>query len=308
MVDIYNGGHEDHPPVSIIDDTGDNPVKMPIKFHMQKPDDGTGKQRDQTEDAARHMRYAKTLNLPELYQRDLPRRGSAVIVGGGPSAKVNLDKIKELSKDKRNTIFAVNWTHTWLINNGVIPDACVFFEIDAEPDSVLKAAHEDVTYYICSHCHEKTFDMLEGKKRVLWHSIPNSDGERLVREELFKDTVTVGGGVSTFTRTMTIALHLGHRDFDLFGCDGSYPDTGQTHVDGYETVMNNDVDGFWAYAKNIKTGEMRRFRTMGYLALQVEEFKIYTQANHQHFTMHVHGDSLIRYAHEAMFPGQYING
>lgn len=297
---IYTGGHEDHPPIVIDED-----VKHPIRFSMKKPDGEDGVERDQTGDAAEHMRYAATLNLPQLTQRDRPRFGRAIIVGGGPSVKDHLEDIRKLANDPNNAIFAINWTHTWLINNGIVPRGCVFFEIDAEPDSVLEAAHPDVTYFICSHCHQKSFDMLEGKKRVLWHSPPNSELEKVVREELFKDTLTVGGGISTFTRTMTIALMLGFRDIDLFGVDSSFPEEGKTHVDGYQTVMDNKTDGLNVWAKDVKTGAIRKFRTVGYLALQVEEFKIYCAANHQYFSLRVHGDTLMHYVHKATYPDQY---
>ncbi len=303
---IYDGACEDLPPISVFDDSGEAPEKGPIRFKMKKPDGPDGIERDQTSDAADHMRYAASLGIPRLEQAPRPRYGRAIIVGGGPSVKGQLEAIRTLSLDKNNRILAINWTHTWLINNGIIPHGSVFFEIDAEPDSVLEAAHPDVTYFICSHCHPKTFDMLEGHKRVLWHSPPNSEFERVVGEEIYQGSPLVGGGISTFTRAMTIALYLGFRDLDLFGIDGSFPDEGKTHVDGYETIMDNKTDGMFVWARSKLTGEVRRFKTLGYLALQVEEFKIYCQTNHQHFTLRVHGDSLMRYAHQEAYPEQYV--
>lgn len=303
---IYEGACEDVPPLHIIEDSGEISTKGPIRFKMKKPDGPDGVERDQTSDAADHMRYAASLGLPTLMKELLPRFGRAIIVGGGPSVKGQLEAIRVLSLDKNNRILAINWTHTWLINNGIVPHGSVFFEIDAEPDTVLEAAHPDVTYFICSHCHPKTFDMLKGHKRVLWHSPPNSEFEKVVGEEIYKDTPLVGGGISTFTRAMTIALYLGFRDLDLFGIDGSFPDEGKTHVDGYETVMNNKTDGMFVWARSKRSGEVRRFKTLGYLALQVEEFKIYCDTNHQHFTLRVHGDSLMRYAHQEAYPEQYV--
>jgi hypothetical protein len=304
---LYTGAYEEEPPILVTDDSGQDPIKHPIRFSMKKPDGVDGKERDQTFDAAVHMRYAATLGLPTLSQRPLPRLGRAIIVGGAPSVKDHLEEIRALAVDKNNYIFAINWTHTWLINQGLIPNGAVFFEIDAEPDTILKTAHTDVTYYICSHCHPKTFDTLADKKRILWHSPPNSEPERLVREELFPTTDTAGGGISTFTRAMTVALLLGFRHLDLFGCDSSFPDDGKTHVDGYETVMDNKTDGMFVYAKAKATGETVRFRTVGYLALQVEEFKLYCQINHQIFSLRVHGDSLLRFVHQNSFPDQYEN-
>lgn len=289
----------------VIDDGHGDKVKGPIKFIVQKPSDADGNLRDQTEDAAKHMRYAFSLGLPLLKRRQLPRLGRAIIVGGAPSIKDHLETIRELAADKNNAVFAINWSHTWLINNGIVPRGCVFFEIDAEPDTVLKAAHPETTYFICSHCHPKTFDMLEGHKRVLWLTPPNSEPEKKVMEEFYPDSEQVGGGISTFTRTMSVALFLGFRHIDLFGCDSSFPDAEKSHVEGYETIMDPEKDGMFVYARDDKTGDVRRFKTLGYLALQHEEFKHYCLMSHTTFSLRVHGDSLLRWTHQRMFPDQY---
>ena len=281
-------------------------VNYPIRFNLQKPKGPDGQPRDQTGDAARHMRYAHTLGLPEVTTVLPPRMGRAIIVGGAPSIADELETIRALATDPDNAVFAVNWSHTWLINNGVIPKGCVLFEIDTEPESVLKAAHKDVTYYICSHCSNKTFDDLANFKRILWHSPPNSPGEKEVAEELFKDATEIGGGVGTFTRTLSIVLALGFRSIELFGCDSSFPDDSEsTHVKGYETANRVDTDAFYVYAKQKSTEKIRRFKTVGYLALQVEEFKEYCRVNHHMFALRVHGDSLLRYAHSMQYPNQY---
>lgn len=290
------------------DEAGNSVSNFPIRFKLSKPADENGKQRDQTNDAADHMRYAASLKLPELVRRALPRAGRAIIVGGAPSITDHLEEIRALAADPDNMVFAINWSHAWLIKNGIVPTACVFFEIDAEPDSSLKGAHKDVTYYICSHCHPKTFDELKDFKRVLWHTPPNSEIEKEVGDELFPGSNLVGGGVGTFTRTLTIALQLGYRNIELFGIDSSYPDDSpSTHVAGYETPHNVKTDSFYVHAKHTITGKMRRFRTMGPLALQVEEFKEYCRVNHQMFALRVHGDSLLHFVHENIYPDQYQN-
>lgn len=292
-------------PITVKQD-GEDVVQHPITFKLKRPDGPDGKERDQTNDAAEHIKYAHTLDLPRLTPRDRPRLGRALIVGGGPSVKGQLENIRELSKDPNNAILTVNWTHTWLLNNGIVPYGSVFFEIDAEPDTVLEKAHPEVHYFICSHCHQRTFDMLKGYRRVLWDSPPNSDPEKVVHEELKIDPLKViGGGVSTFTRALGVALHLGFRHIDLFGIDSSFPDNGLTHVEGYETVMDGKTDGIPVSAKCMETGEVRQFRTLGYLALQVEEFKIYCQANHHHYSLRVHGDSLMSFVHRQSYKDQY---
>src|ERR1700692_1466673 len=127
---LYNGEVIDNDKLEklvIHDDSGEEPTKFPIRFNLQKPSDGKGGQRDQTGDAAEHMRYAKSLNLPELKLCTAPKMGKAVIVGGAPSMANHLEEIRALAADKDNTLFAVNWSHTWLIKNGIIHTACCFF-------------------------------------------------------------------------------------------------------------------------------------------------------------------------------------
>jgi len=220
---LYTGEAAKVDSIVVIDDTGEEALKHPIRFKLQNTEMPDGKMRDQSGDAAEHMRYAATLGLPALVQAPRPRMGRAIIIGGAPSVKEHLEEIRALAADKHNAVFAINWTHTWLIQNGIVPRGCVFFEIDAEPDTVLEAAHPNVTYFICSHCHPRSFDALEGFKRVMWHTTPNSDIEKVVGDELFADSALVGGGLSTFSRTITIALYLGYRHLDVFGCDSSSP-------------------------------------------------------------------------------------
>jgi len=252
------------------------------------------------------MRYAATLGLPTLKRRVTPRPGRAIIIGGAPSVKNHLDDIKELMKDPLNEVFAINWSHTWLLEQGIVPKHCVFFEIDPEPDTVLQARNPNITYYVCCHCNRKTFDSLKGYKCVLWHTYPNSNIEKDVNEELFPAVELVGGGISTFTRTITVALFLGFRHLDIFGCDSSFPDDSlSTHVEGYETPFKPENDSIFIYAKNDETGEAQRFKTIAPLALQVEEFKEYCNINHGFFSCMVHGEGLLRYVHKIMRPDQY---
>lgn len=305
--DENNRRNESIPPITINDGGEVRQIKAP-KYVVVKPKKpGTDEEWDQTEDAAKHMRYAHSLGLPSLELSPRPIIGRAVIVGGAPSLNHQLDKLKAIASDPVNKVFAINYSHTWLIEHGIVPHGTVLFEIDAEPDNILKKSHPDVTYYICSHCHPKTFDSLADRKRVLWHNFPSSDPEKETAKELFPDNpVFVGGGIGSFLRTISVALIKGYRNIDVFGCDSSFPeDAPSTHIEGYETENDVKTDKFPVWVQDTRNGEIRKFFTVSYLALQVEEFKEFCRVNHHHFGMHVHGDSLLRYNHEILCPEQY---
>jgi len=285
----------------------DGEVRPSIQFVISKPKDPvTGEQRLQFEDMANNMRYAHSLNLPQLEIGEFKGDARAILVAGGPSVEGQLEKIRELALVPGNVVFAVNWTHTWLINNGIIPHGLVLFEVDAEPLSLMETLHKDVTYYICSHCNRGTFDALDGYKRILWHINPQDELTTKVREELFSDRPHLGGGSCTFVLTVSLALCLGYRYFDVFGADSSYPDE-NTHLSGYPAAVTDKEDRLDVFARNPLTGEVRKFKSVGYLAHQVDEFAKYCVHNHPFFKMRMYGDGLLQWQHRIMYPGEYLD-
>lgn len=282
----------------------------PARVKVVRPKDDQGVERDQSEDAGNNIRHASTLGLVPLPL--VPAHaGSAIICGGGPSIKSELETIRKLAANPDNAVFALNWTHNWLIENGIQPKGCVFFEIDAEPDSILGAADPSTIYFVCSHCHPKTFEQLLAKvphhNVILWHRPPDCLPMVKAMEEAFPgDNVYIGGGVSTFLNTVSLSMALGYYSFDVFGVDSSFPDDAEsTHVEGYPSIVKPDADGIVIYAKDQVTNQVKRFKTVGYLLHQVEEFKAYCARNHQNFSMRVHGEGLLPFVHRSMYSGQY---
>jgi hypothetical protein len=158
--------------------------------------------------------------------------------------------------------------------------------------------------------HPKTFDQLLAKvpkhNVFIWHMTPDNELGAETFKELFPNQPMIGGGIATFLRSISLACCLGYRDYDLFGVDSSYPDdSASTHVEGYPAITKPDVDGIDIWCRDEKTGDVRRFRTVGYLAMQAEEFKQYCRKNHHLFRMKVHGDGLLPFIHRHMWPGQY---
>jgi len=270
----------------------------PIEFKLNIP-------RDQTEDMCRHIEYAASLGLPRLSDVGERKSGKCIVVGGAPSAAKYLEEIRALAVDPNNAVFACNWAHTWLIRHGIIPHGCLMFEIDADPCQILGNTHPDVTYYVCSHCHTTTFDGLKDNKVIVWQAPPETKRAAELQNKHFANDLLIFGGVTTFMRTLSVALALGWNDFHLFGVDSSFPaESKTTHFEGYPSdVTMADAMDVWAVVQ--KTGAKRHFKTVGYLAQQVDHFQDFCNRNHSLFKMRVYGDGLLRFVHEGCHPEQY---
>ncbi len=258
---------------------------------------------DSNAHAVANIEFAARLEVPHL-DISRPRRGQFVIVGGAPSSAFYEDDIRCLKFQHRNCIVGLNWMHNWLIKRGVVPDACVLFEIDVEPTGVLDSPHPDVTYYVCSHCHKRTHKALRGFKTVLWHAMTDQPEITAAQSRCFPGEPLLSGGSTTLIRAIDVGRVLGFRNFELFGCDSSFDGPhSMTHVNGYPLEVHK-VAGQLLPGR-IKMGESG-FWTMPYLLNQAEQFKQWCQANHSTFLMQVHGDNLLRHLHEQAYPEMYL--
>jgi Protein of unknown function DUF115 len=92
----------------------------------------------------------------------LPQK--VAIVAGGPSVVEDLESFRNWD----GPVVAINGTHDWLQDNGIILDALIL--ADRGP---LLAGHcqhpNDTTMYLVSECCDPSvFDALQGKRVVIW--------------------------------------------------------------------------------------------------------------------------------------------
>src|SRR5262245_26850717 len=86
----------------------DGEYRPPVRFNVRRPKDENGVERDQTPDQAANMRDAAKRGLVQLPFTN-PHGGTAIIVGGAPSIKDQLELITELSQKPDHAVFALNW-------------------------------------------------------------------------------------------------------------------------------------------------------------------------------------------------------
>ncbi len=249
------------------------------------------------------LEYAASLQIPHL-QSLPPHGGTCIVVGAGPSVLGQLDQIKELRTDFSFTC-SINGAHDWLVKNGVVPNIHVIFEFDSTTlEELLGGPPNDQTvYYVCSHCRQDVIKGVEGYKRALWHADQDDEQYQAAITGLFPNEFMVGGNHITFFRTLSIAMCLGFRKFELFGVDASF--VGDfTHMEGYKLSNLEEVYHIWGC--NEATNELRKFKTTANLALLAYDFFKFCEAYQSMIMIRVHGDSLLRYVHESKYPNQYL--
>ena len=241
----------------------------------------------------------KTVHLIPLEPHTL----KCAIIGGSPSLENQLEQIKEFKKHKYNVIISVNGAHKWLLDNGVTPNIHVLFEADLNSviESTGCAPSKDVIYYTCSHLHSNIFKELEGYKKVLWHCFIELDGYEEFISKLFPNQVLVTGPYCSLFRSLTIAVILGFRNIELFGCDASFVD-GLSHYEGYHTKLDEPEMTVVAGTQEVN----REFITTPFLSYQADTFLQFCRSN-PGLKIQVHGDGLMKYLHKMEFPEQYVD-
>lgn len=274
-------------------------ARGPIYFEADPP---TKTWRDSWSERTARLKYAAKQRIPHLPQLDT-HNGVAAIVGAAPTIEDYKEKIKKIKDNELNIVMSLNGTHDWLINRGIVPNIHVMFEIDAKcvADLCGGPAHKDVYYYVCSHCCENLHKELENHHRVLWHCFDEPPEYQALIKNLFPNEFMIGGGHVTFFRCMNVAIILGYRNFELFGCDGSY-EGGRSHYEGYHSYAGETDMEVLAGGDGLP---LKRFKTNPSLSFMVHEFLRFCEANQSGLKIKVHGNGLMRYLHQGVYPEQY---
>lgn len=269
--------------------------------------------------AAENITASSKRGLSELKIQPT-QRGKLVIVGSAPSVVNYIDQIREFKADKANKIFCVNNAHALIQEHGIAPDGGLIFEIEKRAYDCLGKPHPDCTYYVCSFCDPYAFDQLEKHKAkvIVWHCFSNLWPHRKALIEGYgkfptgpngpaEDPMMVGGGFTTFLRTLTVGYILGFRDYELFGFDSSFHEDARTHFFGKPNYGGMIVD---CYAATVpKSPEhpegLKKYRSMAYLIRQADEFRQFCENYHKDFKMRVWGPGLLPDTHRFMYPQMY---
>ena len=216
-------------------------------------------------------------------------RGAVSVVGSGPSLKENWKKLARLQKTGV-PIIACNASFQFLLERGVKPE--YFFCFDADPLMLeFMTPVDGVKYLMASRCPPKAFDLIEGQKIYLWHTLGDENIEKILQKHNLMEPM-INGGSAAVVMAMALAQTMGFREEHIWGGDSSFRN-GDTHI---RKSTTNEKNMFVMVNKRV-------FEIAPWMAKQVEDFRILApslQAYHG-VKVIVHGDSLL--AHMAMTLG-----
>lgn len=235
-----------------------------------------------------NIRNALKLPFPWL-QLTNEHNGHAVIIGGGPSLKGELEEIRKRQKEGQ-VLFATNNTYAFLRMLGIYADCHVMIDAREENKEFTPKEYtrwsgtghlENPILYYASQCHPAIFE--KAKNVILFHSfysdgifdiIGNNSGDPLI-----------GGGCTVGLHAIALAWTLGYRKFHLYGFDSSYSQ-GENHA--YKQSLN-DTDKVIEVVMNDN-----KYQTAPWMATQVEHFRALAQELiEKGCVITIHGEGLL---------------
>ncbi len=165
----------------------------------------------------RNMLYALSLGHKAV-RRCAPHDLILAVAGGGPSLSDTYTKLRGAGPKTR--VVAVNGSHDWLIDHGIVPYGCAFLD----PNPILAdlfTPHKEVMYFVSSTCDRAVFDKLKGFHVRLWHASGQLPDEQQILSSHPPDWLLIGGGSTVSLRWIQLAYVLGFRSFRLHGFDSS---------------------------------------------------------------------------------------
>ena len=261
----------------------------------------------------------------------LPRHGGTLVfVAGGPSLLKTLEEVRK-RQQAGDYILTSNNTHDYLIENGIMPNACMLIDPRESVKDCVQNPQKTVKYYVASVCNPQVFKNLAGYDvtKILVAYGLDDESDIKAHKRLYDNPGHdyVVGGTMTPLRAMPFAAMLGYARMEFYGFDSCYTDQEppviysddprfpgalekaqglQYQEDGGSRtyVIDEAAEGgfFYAYKKYraesieiAKTSDGRTFLTSPGFAHQAKQFIKWVDRLEGKLHIEVHGDSLNRH-------------
>ena len=151
-----------------------------------------------------HEKWVQDKGIP-LVPISASHSRKLAIVGGGPSVKTKLKKLRNWKGD----IWAINATVSYLARKG-IKSTLVTVDPITLTESDLEAHRGGKDALIAACCDPRLFQMYAGKVKT-FYTRPNE-----------RAPFVADGANTTATRLPMLAIKMGYSDMTFFGCESSY--------------------------------------------------------------------------------------
>lgn len=283
------------------------------------------------ETVLQNIRDSADFDYP-VFRKQPKREGSCIFVAGGPTLLQFVDEIRA-RKQAGEFILTSNNTHDWLIDRGIVPDACLIFDPKQRVKDYVTKPQAECMYYLGVSVCRAVFERFQAANvpctRVLV-AYGNDDESDIKLQHTLYPTVEgkhfLIGGTMTPLRAMPFASMLGFGKIEYYGmdsCFGEQPEliresdprfkavakrTGHIYDNdaqiGERYALDEPENGgfFYAYRKDRsesiiiqKCGD-RLFLTSPGFAYQCKQLVEWADRMESKVDVAVHGDSLTAHA------------
>jgi hypothetical protein len=275
------------------------------------------------------------------------REGTFILVGSSPYVTDHVEQIKaEAAKSPDNVVFAINSAVNLVLANDIRLDGVVLFE--GGPDNHVRKFQlpspesvegQRLTAYMASWCHPHQWGKMRDYRIVMWHGwsevkaqldeyhkfpyvvVPRSKMHSLPGgmewEKSVEDYGIIGGGSTTFSRTVNIGFTLGFRKFELYGFDSSFEQGGESHYIMSDVGKALETITVTPRIRGAAFGDLigPQFHCKPFMARQAHEFMGMLSSQTPNASpnpwltipnrVRMHGPGLLPWMHKARFPQHY---
>ena len=179
-------------------------------------------------DRRNNIKRALSHGFPDIVSLEGINAGQeAIIIGGGPSADCEIDKIRELH-ERGAVIIPIERMYQWAVENGIIPNYVVALDASDDVNEAFTEIYPGVKHLVATQCHSSVFDLLKGTNTYIFNTPQRGiDVADYWNESNYDSVIMINGGGSVTIAAMSVAMFLGMKRLHVFGFDchitnGSY--------------------------------------------------------------------------------------
>lgn len=157
--------------------------------------------------------------------------GPCVIIGGGPSVDMQIEKVKELV-GKGYPLMVIERMYPWCYRHGLKPSFVVQLDASEGVEEGFTHIDSDAIHFIGATTNPIIFEVLKGYKQYIFSGVGGAhpDAQATWEKYGYSKVIVVNTGGSVSLTALSIAQVIGFRNFHLFGFDFMIPSREKTYA------------------------------------------------------------------------------